>query len=170
MFQTFGKYEVTARENIAIGDISVDRHEAGLAEAAAAGLADAVVRELPDGYDTKLGREFVGAHQLSGGQWQRVALSRWFFRAGADLLVLDEPTAAMDLAAEARVVDALEQLGSSRTLIIASHRPEVVRLATRVVVLDHGRVVEDGPPTAVTQRGGHGAQLFQLDSRTRGAA
>jgi ATP-binding cassette subfamily B protein len=170
LFQTFGRYEVTARESIALGDLSRASTPEDVAEAAGAGLADEVVRDLSDGYETRLGRSFAGSRQLSGGQWQRMALARWFFRRAADVLVLDEPTAAMDLEAETHVVDALGAFGKDRTLVVASHRREVLRIATRVVVLERGRIVEDGTPVAVTGRGGHGAKLLRIEEWARGAA
>jgi ATP-binding cassette, subfamily B, bacterial len=170
MFQTFGKYELTARENIALGDRTREAGTQQLDQAASLGLADHVVGGLPHRYESRLGREFSGACQLSGGQWQRVALSRLFFRTDADLLVLDEPTAAMDIQAEARAVDSLAALPSSRMLVVASHRQEVMRLATRVIVLDQGRVVEDDAPRAIASRGEHGARPPQPGTAAMEAA
>jgi ABC-type multidrug transport system fused ATPase/permease subunit len=141
--QQFVRYELTARENVSLGDTRRESDAESLGSAVRRGLAEDVVARLPQGLETRLGREFNGGHQLSGGQWQRVALSRLFFRQDADILLLDEPTASMDPRAEAKVVDALGSLREDAIVVLVSHRAAIASAARRLIVLERGRVVED---------------------------
>lgn len=163
IFQDFGQYQMTVRENVALGRSSLT----GDAEVEAASLragADAFVKGLPEGYGNMLGRWFAGGRQLSGGQWQRLALARLYFRDGS-VLVFDEPTAALDANAEFEVVETLRQGARGRLTVIISHRFSTVRLADQIVVLEHGRVAEGGTHESLLEQGGRYAQMFRLQAR-----
>jgi ATP-binding cassette, subfamily B, bacterial len=128
------------------------------------GGADAVLAELPQGLDTQLGRWFQDGAALSGGQWQKIALARAFMREEADILILDEPTAALDAEAEKAVFDRFRMLARGRTSLLISHRFPTVRMADRIVVIEHGRIVEQGSHDALVRAGGRYAQLFRLQA------
>ncbi|HET7486888.1 MAG TPA: ABC transporter ATP-binding protein [Acidimicrobiales bacterium] len=163
IFQDFVQYFMTAGDNIAVGD-HARAHDRGAVEAAAGQSgADAFLAALADGYDTMLGRQFEGGHELSIGQWQRVALARAFFRA-APLLILDEPTAALDPRAEHELFDRMRALAAGRTVLLISHRFSSVRSADRILVLDHGRLVEEGDHGTLMAAGGLYADLFALQA------
>jgi ATP-binding cassette subfamily B protein len=120
---------------------------------------------LPAGYETQLGKWFKEGRELSGGQWQKIALSRAFMRAEADILVLDEPTAAMDARAEAQVFEQFQDLARERMVILISHRFSTVRMADQILVIADGRVLERGSHEQLMQLGGHYAGLFSLQAR-----
>jgi ATP-binding cassette subfamily B protein len=128
-------------------------------------MADVFIDTMPNGYDTQLGKLFKDGRELSGGQWQKVALSRAFMREGADILVLDEPTAAMDAEAEAQVFEHVRGLGQDRMTIVISHRFSTVRVADHIVVLHGGKVVEEGSHEDLMQHGGRYAHLFALQAK-----
>jgi ATP-binding cassette subfamily B protein len=132
--------------------------------AARAGMADGFIAELPEAYATQLGKWFQGGRELSGGQWQKIALSRAFMREDADLLVLDEPTAAMDAEAEATVFEHVRNITADRMAILISHRFSTVRSADHIVVLDHGRVVEAGSHEQLMANNHRYARLFTLQA------
>jgi ATP-binding cassette subfamily B protein len=127
-------------------------------------MARPFLETLPRGYRTQLGRWFRDGRELSGGEWQKVALSRAFMRTGADLLVLDEPTAAMDAEAEARVFEHVREISGDRMAILISHRFSTVRMADEIVVLREGRVVEQGSHDELLDRDGPYARLFSLQA------
>jgi len=159
VFQDFAHYHLTAAENVGIGWApSIDDREA-IERAAVEGDADAILRSLPRGYDTQLGRWF-GGEQLSIGQWQRVALARAFMRRSG-LLVLDEPTASLDAESEARIFERFRELARGRTALLVTHRFSTVRMADRIVVLDDGKVVEDGTHAELVAHGGLYARMFE---------
>jgi ATP-binding cassette, subfamily B, bacterial len=164
VFQDFVRYHLTARENVSAGDCARADDLAAVVEAACAGGADEFIALLPDGYEAQLGREFEGGAELSVGQWQRVALSRAFFR-DAPLLVLDEPTAALDARAEHELFEQARALAQGRTVVVISHRFSSVRTADRIVVLHQGRVVEQGSHGELMALGGRYAELFTLQAR-----
>jgi ATP-binding cassette, subfamily B, bacterial len=128
------------------------------------GMAAAMVESLPAGYNTQLGKWFKNGMELSGGQWQKIALSRAFMRTGADILVLDEPTAAMDAAAEAEIFEHFRKLTQNRIAILISHRFSTVRMASQIVVIENGRIIERGSHEQLTQLDGHYARLFSLQA------
>ena len=171
VFQDFVRYQLTAGENIGLGDLS--RLEVGdvIDQAAADGGADELLNELPKKRETMLGSWFDEGHELSGGQWQKLAVARSFMRLssrdgeGADLLILDEPTAAIDAAAEAALFERFRKLTVGRTAIIISHRFSTVRIADRIAVLEHGRLLELGSHDALLAQNGRYAQLFTLQAR-----
>ncbi len=165
IFQDFGRYQFPVGENIGVGDVEHFEDEARWREAAEKGLAAPFIADMPDGYGTQLGRWFAGGRELSGGQWQKIALSRAFMRTTADILVLDEPTASMDAAAEAEVFDHFRRLSASRIAILISHRFSTVRMADQILVLEQGQVVESGSHEELMQADGRYARLFELQAR-----
>ena len=128
-------------------------------------MAAPFIEELPAGYQTQLGKWFKDGRELSGGQWQKIALSRAFIREESDILVLDEPTAAMDARAEAQVFEQFRDLAKGRMVILISHRFSTVRMADTIAVLAEGRIIEQGTHDEVIERGGRYAELFFLQAR-----
>ncbi len=165
IFQDFARYQLLVGENVGAGDEAHFEDEARWREAAVKGRAADFIEQLPRGYQTQLGKWFRDGREISGGQWQKVALSRAFMRTAADVLVLDEPTAAMDARAEAEVFEHFRQLARERITILISHRFSTVRMADQIAVLERGRIIEHGSHAELMQRGGHYAQLFNLQAR-----
>jgi ATP-binding cassette, subfamily B, bacterial len=164
IFQDFIRYQLIVGENIGAGDVDAFDDREGWARAAAMGMADSFIPKLPRGFDSQLGRWFKGGQELSLGQWQKIALSRAFMREDADILVLDEPTAAMDAEAEAEVFQRFRALSERRMGIVISHRFSTVRMADQIVVLVDGAIVEYGSHDALMQKNGRYARLFNLQA------
>jgi ATP-binding cassette subfamily B protein len=164
IFQDFARYQFLVGENIGVGDVRHFEDPARWAEAARKGMADRIVAELPRGYETQLGKWFKGGMELSGGQWQKIALARAFMRTEADILVLDEPTAAMDAAAEATIFEHFRKLTENRIAILISHRFSTVRMASQIVVIEGGRIIERGSHRDLIALDGHYARLFSLQA------
>jgi ATP-binding cassette subfamily B protein len=169
LFQDYVRYHLTAADNIALGRSDVPATRTGIAAAARQAGAHDVIAALPDGYDTRLGREFLGGHELSGGEWQRLALARAFYR-NASFLILDEPTAALDPRAEYRLFEQMRELAAGRSVLLISHRFANVRMADRIYVLEAGRVVESGDHQQLMARDGLYADLFRLQASPYGMA
>jgi ATP-binding cassette subfamily B protein len=165
IFQDFNRYQMLVGENVGVGDERYFEDDARWREAASKGRAAEFIDQLPKGYGTQLGKWFRDGQELSGGQWQKIALSRAFMRTEADVLVLDEPTAAMDARAEAEIFEHFRNLARERITILISHRFSTVRMADQIAVLDQGRIVERGSHAQLMERGGHYAQLFALQAR-----
>jgi ATP-binding cassette, subfamily B, bacterial len=165
IFQDFARYQMLVGENVGAGDEEFFEDEARWREAAHKGRASEFIETLPAGYQTQLGKWFKDGRELSGGQWQKIALSRAFMRTRADVLVLDEPTAAMDAQAEAEVFEHFRQLARDRITILISHRFSTVRMADRIAVLDRGRMVEYGSHDELMKQDGRYAHLFTLQAR-----
>ncbi len=168
IFQDFVRYDMTAEENIAVGRIGAvegggDEAHARVVGAAERSLAAEVVESLPLRYRQMLGRRFDGGVDLSGGQWQKVALGRAYMR-DAQLLVLDEPTAALDARAEYGVFRRFAELTEGKMAVLISHRFSTVRMADRIVVLEHGQVLEEGTHERLLELGGRYAELFNLQA------
>lgn len=165
IFQDFARYQLKVGDNIGIGDVE-NMHERPQVEAAARdGLAADFIQHMPETYDTQLGTWFKGGKELSGGQWQKVALARAFMRSHADVLILDEPTAAIDAQAEADIFAHFRELTANRISIIISHRFSTVRIADHIIVLDHGQIKEEGSHDSLLALGGQYAKLFHLQAQ-----
>jgi ATP-binding cassette, subfamily B, bacterial len=163
IFQDFMRYEMTARENIAVGRIELINELDLLKQSAQKSMADDVVAKLGSGYEQMLGRRFDGGVDLSGGEWQKVALARAYLR-DAQLLILDEPTSALDARSEYEVFQRFAELTTGKMAIFISHRFSTVRMADRIVVLENGRIAEEGDHDALTQLGGRYAEMFELQA------
>jgi ATP-binding cassette subfamily B protein len=163
MFQDYAAYQLSARENIGVGGVERIADTGAIATAAVRGGADDVIARLPRGYDTTLGKWFEGGHQLSGGEWQKVALARAFMR-DAQILILDEPTAALDAQAEHDLFNRIKALARGKMALFISHRFSTTRMADRILVLDHGRLVEQGTHQGLMALGGQYAALFELQA------
>jgi ATP-binding cassette subfamily B protein len=163
IFQDFMRYEMTARENIAVGRVEeIDNLEL-LETAARKSMADDIVGRLPQGYEQMLGRRFDHGVDLSGGEWQKVALARAYLR-DAQLLILDEPTAALDARSEFEVFRRFSELTAGKTALFISHRFSTVRMADRIVVLDNGSIVEEGSHDQLASLGGRYAEMFEMQA------
>ena len=165
VFQDFVRYQFTAAENIGVGSPPRIADRGRIAAAAQRGGAAAVVEELPQGYDTMLGGWFEAGHELSAGQWQKLAVARAFMRDEAEVLVFDEPTAAIDAEGEHELFQRFQALAADRTAIVISHRFSTVRVADRIAVLHGGRLEELGSHADLVARGGRYAQLFRLQAQ-----
>lgn len=166
IFQDFVRFPLTARENISWGGVDAGMDEQVLRVVAGdAGIREEIER-LPAGWQTPLSRQFEGGADISGGQWQRIALARALYavRAGAGVLVLDEPTAHLDVRAEAQLYDRFLGLTHGLTTIVISHRFSTVRHADRIVVIEHGSVIEQGTHDDLVAAGGRYASMFQVQA------
>lgn len=165
IFQDFGRYQFTVGENIGAGDVRHIDDKQRWKKAATTGLAAPFIEDMPDGYETQLGRWFQGGRELSGGQWQKVALSRAFMRSDADILVLDEPTAAMDASSEAEVFEHFRTASNNKMTILISHRFSTVRAAAQIIVIHQGKILERGNHESLLAEDGQYAHLFKLQAR-----
>ena len=165
IFQDFTRYQMLVGENVGAGDERHFEDPVRWRTAAELGRAAEFIEQLPQRYHTQLGKWFKEGQELSGGQWQKIALARAFMRSGADVLVLDEPTAAMDARAEAEVFEHFRTLARDRITILISHRFSTVRMADQIAVLERGCIIERGSHAELMAKGGHYAQLFALQAR-----
>jgi ATP-binding cassette, subfamily B, bacterial len=163
IFQDFVRYHLAASENIGVGQIeALDRLEQIIESARKSG-AHSIIENLPDGYQTMLGRWFHGGHELSVGQWQKIALARAFMR-DAEILVLDEPTASLDAETEYEIFRRFQELTVGKMAILISHRFSTVRMADRIVVIQEGRIAEIGSHHELLNQGGIYGHLFSLQA------
>ena len=163
IFQDFVRYHLTAAENIAVGQIEARHDRARIVEAARRSLADDVIAKLPKGYDQVIGKRFKNGVDLSGGEWQKVAIARAYMR-DAQLLILDEPTAALDARSEFEVFQRFKELSAGKTAVLISHRFSSVRMADRILVLADGRVEAVGTHGELLAQRGRYAELFELQA------
>ncbi len=163
IFQDFMRYEMTARDNIAVGRIEQRDRLDRIQEAARMSLADEVIARMPGGIEQQLGRRFEGGVDLSGGEWQRMALARAYLR-DAQLLVLDEPTAALDARSEQEVFQRFAELTQGKMSLLISHRFSTVKMTDRIVVLSHGVLTEEGTHDELIRRGGLYAEMFEMQA------
>jgi ATP-binding cassette subfamily B protein len=163
IFQDFMRYEMTARENIAVGRIERMNDLELLQQSARKSMASDVLRKLPLGFEQMLGRRFDGGVDLSGGEWQKVALARAYLR-DAQVLILDEPTSALDARSEYEVFQRFAELTTEKMALFISHRFSTVRMADRIVVLENGRIAEEGDHDTLTSMGGRYAEMFELQA------
>ena len=164
IFQDYYRYQMQVSENIAVGKIDQVKELVAIESAAKKSLADPMIRELPEGYQQILGRRFAKGVELSGGQWQKIALARAYMR-DAQLLILDEPTSALDARAEHEVFQRFSELITDRTAVLISHRFSTVRMADRILVLEKGAVLELGSHQELLEFNGKYAELFRLQAK-----
>jgi ATP-binding cassette subfamily B protein len=165
IFQDFARYQMRVGENVGAGDVTHFEDSARWREASDKGMASEFIDSLPAGFDTQLGKWFRDGRELSGGQWQKIALARAFMRSQADILVLDEPTAAMDAQAEATIYEHFRELAGQRIAILISHRFSTVRMADQIIVIQDGRIIEHGDHTQLMAQEGHYAHLVTLQAQ-----
>ena len=157
------RYHLTAGENIGVGQVDAMDDDARIRESARRSMADEVIASLPNGYDQLIGRRFKTGVDLSGGQWQKIAIARAYMR-DAQVMILDEPTAALDARAEFEVFQRFKELSSERTAVLISHRFSSVRMADRILVLNEGRLEASGTHDQLMAEGGRYAELFELQA------
>jgi ATP-binding cassette subfamily B protein len=163
IFQDYLRYQMTFAQNIAVGNISQQSNRPLIESAATQSLANILAAKLPDAYDQQLGKRFAQGVELSGGEWQKVALARAYMR-DAQLLILDEPTSALDARAEYEVFQRFAELTKGKSAVLISHRFSTVRMADRILVLEKGELIEIGSHEELLQKGGRYAELFELQS------
>ncbi len=164
IFQNFVRYQFTVGENIGVGDVEHLENKNLWQTAAQKGMAQSFIDQLPQSFQTQLGRWFKGGQELSGGQWQKIALSRAFMRSQADILVLDEPTSAIDAQAEFEIFNHFRAITHNQMVLLISHRFSTVRMADKILVIENGEVIEQGTHEELLQLGGRYAKLFLLQA------
>lgn len=164
IFQNFVRYQFTVGENIGVGDVEHLENKTRWQTAAQKGMAQSFIDQLPESFQTQLGRWFKGGQELSGGQWQKIALSRAFMRSQADILVLDEPTSAIDAQAEFEIFNHFRAITQNQMVLLISHRFSTVRMADKIVVIENGEVIEQGTHEELLKLGGRYAKLFLLQA------
>ncbi|MEH1777685.1 MAG: ABC transporter ATP-binding protein [Nostoc sp.] len=164
IFQNFVRYQFTVGENIGVGDVEHLDNKILWQTAAQKGMSQSFIDQLPQSFQTQLGRWFKGGQELSGGQWQKIALSRAFMRSQADILVLDEPTSAIDAQAEFEIFNHFRAITQNQMVLLISHRFSTVRMADKILVIENGEVIEQGTHEELLQLGGRYAKLFLLQA------
>ncbi len=164
IFQNFVRYQFTVGENIGVGDVEHLENKTRWQTAAQKGMSQSFIDQLPQSFQTQLGRWFKGGQELSGGQWQKIALSRAFMRSQADILVLDEPTSAIDAQAEFEIFNHFRTVTKNQMVLLISHRFSTVRMADKILVIENGEVIEQGTHEELLQLGGRYAKLFLLQA------
>ncbi len=164
IFQDYLRYQMTVSQNIAVGNIAEKENRTLIINSAKQSLADSLVQKLPDKYDQALGKRFNQGVELSGGEWQKIALARAYMK-DAQLLILDEPTSALDARAEFEVFQRFSELTKGKTAVLISHRFSTVRMADRILVLEKGHLLEEGSHEELLQKNGRYAELFYLQAK-----
>lgn len=164
IFQNFVRYQFTVGENVGVGDVEYLEDEQRWEEATEIGTARSFIETMPEKFRTRLGKWFKGGRELSGGQWQKIALSRAFMRSRADILVLDEPTSAMDAEAEVEIFNHFRAVTQHQMAILISHRFSTVRMADQIMVMEQGQITEQGTHEELVRSGGGYARLFELQA------
>jgi ATP-binding cassette subfamily B protein len=164
IFQDYLKYQMTFSQNIAVGKITEINNIELIKKAARESLADTLVKKLPNEYEQWLGKRFNDGVELSGGEWQKVALARAYMK-DAQVLILDEPTAALDARAEYEVFQRFAELTKGKSAVLISHRFSTARLADRILVLDNGMILESGTHEELLHSNGRYAELFKLQAK-----
>ena len=164
IFQDYLRYQMTVSHNIAVGNIRQKENKELIMNSAIQSLADAVVQKLPDKYEQALGKRFNQGVELSGGEWQKIALARAYMK-DAQLLILDEPTSALDARAEYEVFERFAELTKDKTAVLISHRFSTVRMADRILVLNKGEILEEGSHEELLEKKGRYAELFHLQAK-----
>jgi ABC-type multidrug transport system fused ATPase/permease subunit len=164
IFQNFVRYQFTVGENVGVGDVEYLEDETRWEEATEIGTARSFIETMPEKFQTRLGKWFKGGRELSGGQWQKIALSRAFMRSRADILVLDEPTSAMDAEAEVEIFNHFRAVTQHQMAILISHRFSTVRMADQIMVMEQGQITEQGTHEELVRSGGGYARLFELQA------
>jgi ATP-binding cassette subfamily B protein len=165
VFQDFNKYQLSLQENVGVGEVQYMENEAHVAGAMSRAGANELLSQMPQGLQSPLGNWFKGGVELSGGQWQKIAVSRAFMREDADILILDEPTAALDPEAESLAFEKFHELTKGKTSLIISHRFPIARLADHIVVIEKGEIQEEGSHISLMQAEGRYSQLFKLQAK-----
>ncbi|TWH43359.1 ABC transporter ATP-binding protein [Dulcicalothrix desertica] len=164
IFQNFVRYQFTVGENIGVGDVQRIDDKKQWEMAASKGMATPFIEKLPDNFSTQLGKWFKDGQELSGGQWQKIALARAFMRTDADILVLDEPTSAIDAQAEFEIFERLRTLTKHQMVFLISHRFSTVRMANKIIVIEGGELIEEGTHEQLLKKGARYAELFTLQA------
>jgi len=164
IFQDYQRYQMTVSQNIAVGNIDEKENKDLIINSAKQSLADPLIQKFPAHYDQALGKRFNQGIELSGGEWQKIALARAYMK-NAQLLILDEPTSALDAKAEYEVFQRFAELTKGKTAVLISHRFSTVRMADRILVLDKGEILEEGSHEELLLKNGHYAELFNLQAR-----
>ena len=164
VFQDYVKYHLTAQDNIAVGRIEDRHNHLKIEEAAKKSSADKVINKLPEGYNQMIGRWFKRGTNLSGGEWQKMAIARVYMR-DAKLLILDEPTAALDARAEHEIFQKFVELTNEKCAVLISHRFSTTRMADRIIVLHEGKLIEQGTHDELLFAKGQYAELFMMQSK-----
>jgi ATP-binding cassette, subfamily B, bacterial len=163
VFQDYARFQLPVSDNIGLGRVEALQDLRQIMEAARRAGAHATIERLPAGYATMLGKQFAGGVELSGGEWQKIALARAFIR-DAQILILDEPTAALDPQAEYELYQSFHELTRGRTTLLISHRLSTIRMADWILVLEHGRIVEEGDHRSLLARDGRYAELYAMQA------
>jgi ATP-binding cassette subfamily B protein len=163
LFQNFVRYQISSLENIGLADLNSHKGYSYVRQAALRAKIDEVISQLPEGYDTILGKFFSNGHELSGGEWQKIALARVFFR-DSEIIILDEPTSSLDVYTEAEIIQSFKEIAEGHTVILTSHRLSTVMMADQIYVMEEGTIVEHGTHDELMEKNGKYARMFRIQA------